>query len=142
MEIILAAHGNLSIEMKNTAEMIFGKLKKCSTITFVPGENTETLKSKFNELINNFNKDENILIIVDLFGGSPYNAAFEVAMKNNNIEILTGLSVPMLLDVLAQRESGIEVIEDLFEKLNKEEYIRSFKKMFKEIKNDEDEEEL
>ena len=140
MEIILAAHGNLSIEMKNTAEMIFGKLKKCSTITFVPGENTETLKSKFNELINNFNKDENILIIVDLFGGSPYNAAFEIAMENSNIEILTGLSVPMLLDILAQRESGVEIFENLFDSLNREEYIRSFRKMLKEIKNDDEEE--
>lgn len=140
MEIILAAHGNLSVEMKNTAEMIFGKLKKCSIITFVPGENTETLKTKFNELINNFNKDENILIIVDLFGGSPYNAAFEIAMENSNIEILTGLSVPMLLDILAQRESGVEIFENLFDSLNREEYIRSFRKMLKEIKNDDEEE--
>lgn len=140
MEIILAAHGNLSVEMKNTAEMIFGKLKECSIITFIPGENTETLKTKFNELINNFNKDEKILIIVDLFGGSPYNAAFEVAMKNNNIEILTGLSVPMLLDILAQRESGVEIFENLFDSLNREEYIRSFRKMLKEIKNDDEEE--
>ena len=140
MEIILAAHGNLSVEMKNTAEMIFGKLKECSIITFIPGENTETLKTKFNELINNFNKDEKILIIVDLFGGSPYNAAFEVAMKNNNIEILTGLSVPMLLDILAQRESGIDIFENLFDSLNREEYIRSFRKMLKEIKNDDEEE--
>ncbi|OUQ55602.1 PTS mannose transporter subunit IID [Tyzzerella sp. An114] len=140
MEIILAAHGNLSVEMKNTAEMIFGKLKECSIITFIPGENTETLKTKFNELINNFNKDEKILIIVDLFGGSPYNAAFEVAMKNNNIEILTGLSVPMLLDILVQRESGTYAFENLFDSLNKEEYIRSFRKMLKEIENDDEEE--
>lgn len=137
MQIILVAHGNLSVEMKNTAEMILGEVKKCSVITFIPGENTETLKTKFNKLINDFDKDENILIIVDLFGGSPYNAAFEIAMKNENIEILTGLNVPMLIDILSKRESGLEAVENLLEELNTEEYIRSFKKNLKLIENEE-----
>ena len=42
--------------------------------------------------------------MVDLFGGSPFNAASIIAMKNSNMEIVTGVNLPMILEVLGSRE--------------------------------------
>ena len=42
--------------------------------------------------------------MVDLFGGSPFNAASRIAIKNDNIDIVTGVNLPMLLEVSISRE--------------------------------------
>lgn len=138
MYIIVAAHGNLAAELVNSAEMIFGKQENIDTIEFVPGENTENLKKKYNECLENIKKSKEVLIIVDLFGGSPYNAAFEIVMTNENMDILTGASLPMLLEILELRENSN--IEDIIKNVNdnKDQYIRSCKQSLKVI----DEEEL
>lgn len=138
MHIIVAAHGKLAAELVNSAEMIFGKQENIYRIEFVPGENTENLKNKYNECLKNIEASKEVLIIVDLFGGSPYNAAFEIVMTNKNIDILTGASLPMLLEILAIREDSN--IEDIIKNINdnKNQYIRSCKQSLKYI----DEEEL
>ncbi|WP_010240702.1 PTS sugar transporter subunit IIA [Clostridium arbusti] len=138
--IIIAAHGKLAGELLNSAEMIFGKQENVETILFVPGENTENLKVKYKEKLANFKDSKEVLIIVDLFGGSPYNAAFEVAAANENIDILTGVSLPMLLEILSIRDGENIKIEDIVKTINESSnsYIRSCKQLQKDI----DEEEL
>lgn len=127
MHIIMAAHGFLSKEMLNSAEMICGKQKNVDVIEFIPGENTEDLKQKYMECINKIQKSIETLIVVDLFGGSPFNAAFEIVMKNEKIDILTGMNIPMLLELFMMRnELDLEGIVKRINK-NKTEYIKSCK---------------
>ena len=45
-------------------------------------------------------------ILVDLFGGSPYNAASRVASERNNTDIVTGINLPMLLEVLDAKDGA------------------------------------
>ncbi|WP_286909347.1 PTS sugar transporter subunit IIA [Clostridium sp. UBA1652] len=136
--VIIAAHGRLAEELVNSAEMIFGKQENIQKITFLPGENTEDLKKKYNEKIEGLKNYEEILILVDLFGGSPYNAAFEIAMINDKLEILTGVSLPMLLEILSIRD-GINLIKEINESIknSKNEYIRSFKELNEAIYEEE-----
>ena len=77
MKLIVSAHGMLAKEVVNSAGMVFGAIDDLDIVTFVPGENAETLKARYKELIDGYKEDEEILFLVDLFGGSPYNAAFE-----------------------------------------------------------------
>ncbi|MNP81427.1 PTS system mannose-specific EIIAB component [compost metagenome] len=46
-----------------------------------------------------------MLFLVDLFGGSPYNAASRIAAETENTDIVSGVNLPMLVDVLVGRES-------------------------------------
>lgn len=141
MKLILAAHGMLAQEVVNSAGMVFGQIEDLDVVTFVPGENAETLKQKFKEIIDKYEDDCEILFLVDLFGGSPYNAAFETAMAQERMDVITGLSLPMLIDVV-----GIRTMEDhikacqVFEKLSDASYIKSLKKLLKEINNKTEEE--
>lgn len=129
--IIIAAHGKLAGELLNSAEMIFGKQENIETILFVPGENTEDLKIKYREKLEHFKDSKEVLIIVDLFGGSPYNAAFEIAIINKNIDILTGASLPLLLEVLSIRNDENITIEDIIKNIkdSSNSYIRSCKQL-------------
>lgn len=141
MKIILAAHGKFAQELLASANMVYGQIDNLNVITFLPGENTETLKTKYREIISGCQPEEEILFLVDLFGGSPYNAAFEIAIGEERIEVLTGLSLPMLIETseLREMQPGIKAAE-VYENLSRDSYMKSCRMMLKES-NDEKEEE-
>ncbi len=73
--IIVATHGKFSEELVNSAAMVYGEDENTHVVTFLPGEGGEHLVEKYNAIINTLPENEAVLFLVDLFGGSPYNAA-------------------------------------------------------------------
>ena len=130
MKLIVSAHGMLAKEVVNSAGMVFGAIDDLDIVTFVPGENAETLKARYKE-------DEEILFLVDLFGGSPYNAAFETVIGQDRMDVITGLSLPMLIDVVGIRtmEEDIKAGE-VYDKLSGD-YVKSCKKLLGNTNEDE-----
>ncbi len=107
--IIVATHGKFSEELVNSAAMVYGEDENTHVVTFLPGEGGEHLVEKYNAIINTLPENEAVLFLVDLFGGSPYNAASRVASQRDNTDIVTGVSLPMLLEVLDAKDgSGLE----------------------------------
>lgn len=127
MNIILAGHGKIAYEMKNSIEMIAGQYPNLHTITFEPGDSIDSLKDKYLKIINQ-SESKQFIIITDIFSGSPYNAATILAMQLGNIEVITGLSLPLCLELLNFDFSVIN-IENVFEQLNETNlnFIKSFK---------------
>lgn len=143
MRIVLAAHGMLAQEIVNSANMVFGKIDDLDIVTFLPGENVETLKNKYQEIIKKCDRDTEILFLVDLFGGSPYNAAFETVIHETRMEVITGLCLPMLIDVVGIREMNAEMkATEVFRNLKIETYTKSCKELLNKStnKNNDDEE--
>ena len=137
MKLIVSAHGMLAKEVVNSAGMVFGAIDDLDIVTFVPGENAETLKARYKELIDGYKEDEEILFLVDLFGGSPYIAAFETVIGQDRMDVITGLSLPMLIDVVGIRtmEEDIKAGE-VYDKLSGD-YVKSCKKLLGNTNEDE-----
>ena len=137
MKLIVSAHGMLAKEVVNSAGMVFGAIDDLDIVTFVPGENAETLKARYKELIDGYKEDEEILFLVDLFGGSPYNAAFATVIGQDRMDVITGLSLPMLIDVVGIRtmEEDIKAGE-VYDKLSGD-YVKSCKKLLGNTNEDE-----
>ena len=137
MKLIVSAHGMLAKEVVNSAGMVFGAIDDLDIVTFVPGENAETLKARYKELIDGYKEDEEILFLADLFGGSPYNAAFETVIGQDRMDVITGLSLPMLIDVVGIRtmEEDIKAGE-VYDKLSGD-YVKSCKKLLGNTNEDE-----
>lgn len=105
--IIVATHGKFSEEIVNSAAMVYGEDENCHVVTFLPGEGGEHLVEKYNAIIATLPENEPVLFLVDLFGGSPYNAAVRVASeRGDNTDIVTGISLPMLLEVLDAKDGA------------------------------------
>lgn len=100
--IIIATHGKLAQELANAAEMICGRQDEMVTVSFMPSDGVEDLTSRFYKALEDL-KDEAI-IFTDVFGGSPFNAASMVALKSKGVYHVTGVNLPMLLEVLTSRE--------------------------------------
>lgn len=138
MNFILAGHGNIAVEMKNSIEMIAGEYPNVRAITFQLGDGIETLKDKYLKIMNQ-STEQPFIIITDIFSGSPYNAAAMLAMQSENIEVISGLSLPLCLALLHLDYSSIS-LEETFEQLNdmKSDFIKSFKKIAKSIAEEEE----
>ena len=104
ISVIIGTHGMFSEEILKSAEMIFGTQENVGVVTFKPGEGIENLVEKYNKLIGELDCADGVLFMVDLFGGSPFNAASIIAMKNDNMEIVTGVNLPMILETLGSRD--------------------------------------
>lgn len=110
--IIVAAHGELATSLIASGEMISGDSEKTFAVEFNPGENTDTLIEKYNSIIKEEElQSSKILFLVDLFGGSPYNAASMLAMKNDNIDIVAGVNLPIYLEIKMNQKS--KEVEDV-----------------------------
>lgn len=110
INLIVATHGKMSEETVNLTKMVLGESEQLDFITFLPGEGPEDLIEKYKNIISKY-KSEGTLFLVDLFGGSPYNAACRIVAKTENTDVITGVNVPMLLEVLDAREETNKVSE-------------------------------
>lgn len=103
--IIIATHGEFAHGIKQSGAMIFGEQDKVESVAFMPNEGPEDLKRKLQEAITKVDAEE-ILFLVDLWGGSPFNQAnllFEQQPESR--AIVAGLSLPMLIEAYASRFS-------------------------------------
>ncbi|QLY80346.1 PTS sugar transporter subunit IIA [Clostridium intestinale] len=142
--VVVATHGRFSEELVKSSEMIFGKQENVEYITFMPGEGTEDLTRKYSEAIKALDIENGLIFLVDLFGGSPFNAATSIVVENENMDIVTGVNLPMLLEVFGARaSSSISELVKIAENSGKES-IRPFKEglIINKNINDDDEEVL
>ena len=70
----------------------------------MPGENAGDIVAKLEKLVSIHNQDE-WLIAVDLQCGSPWNAAAMFAMRNPRLRVISGLSLPLALELVDNRDS-------------------------------------
>lgn len=129
LSIIIGTHGRFSEELLRSSEMIYGKQENVATVTFEVGEGIENLLEKYYKALKALDCSEGVLFMVDLFGGSPFNAASSIAFANNHMDMVTGVNLPMLLEVYSMRKvTNLEEIVIKIEQVGKES-IKAYKNM-------------
>ena len=101
--LLIATHGSFGQELLKSAEMVLGSQKNAAAVGITPGEDKESFRKKFISVLQSFSETEGILILVDIFGGSPYQASY-VLKESTSLEILSGVNLPMLLEFFLQRD--------------------------------------
>lgn len=129
--VVIAAHGNLSESLIGTARMIFGNMENVEQVNFKPEEGIEHLIARYTAATEKVGGNDSVLFLVDLFGGSPYNAASRFVAHKENMDIVTGVNLPMVVEVLGKRLMG-GTLEDLVQiaKHAGVDGIKSFREIF------------
>ncbi|MDR3151929.1 MAG: PTS sugar transporter subunit IIB [Bifidobacteriaceae bacterium] len=97
--IILASHGQFADGMKQASQMIFGDQPWLYTCHIETGEAPQNLQKKALEIINSLPNDEQILVLCDLFAGSPFNVFQNLFEEyKHRMAIVTGVNLPSLLE--------------------------------------------
>lgn len=102
--VVLATHGQAAKALLATAEMIIGEQDNVCCIDFMPGENGEVLAEKIRQALPSLDTSQGLLLLVDLWGGTPFHASSKIAEEVSLAEVLTGVNVPMLVSVLMGRD--------------------------------------
>lgn len=114
--IIIASHGEFAAGIHQSGSMIFGEQEKVQVVTFMPNEGPDDLYAKFNDAVAAFDANDEVLVLADLWSGSPFNQASRVMGENpdRKFAIITGLNLPMLIQAYTERmmdaNAGVDAV--------------------------------
>lgn len=130
--IVVVCHGAMADGMLDAARMIVGPPEGLTAVCLQDADDVESLMERVAAAVAEVDSGDGVLVLVDLFGASPFNASARLAMSRDKLEVVSGVSLPMLLEVLVQREgqslaqlvdvakeAGASAIRTLSETLNK-----------------------
>ncbi len=104
MKIVLVSHGSFSKGLFETMEMVLGPQTDLSYVGLYPEEGIDVLKNKIEQEFKKAQDGEEILVLTDLFYGSPFNAVVQL-MNTYDVYHLTGINVPLLMEILLMRSN-------------------------------------
>lgn len=101
--IVIVAHAGLGQEMLKTAEFIVGSLDGCAVVSIDGSRSPQAMCKAIEKAIAEVNRGDGVLVLTDMFGGTPSNISLSF-LEEGRVEILTGVSLPMLLKAVQVRE--------------------------------------
>lgn len=100
--ILLATHGNFAPGILQSVTMVFGDQPNVQAVALLPSMGPDDLRAQMEEAIAKFDDPDNVLIMVDLWGGTPFNQANNlISGHEDKWAIVAGLNLPMLIDAVA-----------------------------------------
>ena len=117
--IILASHGGFAAGIKESGQMIFGPQEDVEAVVLTPEMGPDDLYAKVLEAIDTFSQKEQILFLVDLWGGTPFNQISRLIGEHDGDGwvAVTGLNLPMVLAAYGERmgsESAADIAKAIF----------------------------
>lgn len=101
--VIVITHGNLGSELIKATELIKGDLKGAHAISVDAAKGVENLKKEITTAIKKVDSGHGVLILTDLFGGTPSNISLSF-LKEHKVEVVTGVNLPMMLKISERQE--------------------------------------
>ncbi|MEN6467286.1 MAG: PTS sugar transporter subunit IIA [Syntrophaceae bacterium] len=104
--VLVITHGDLGQELIKAAELIKGKYDGVLPVSVDSNKGVEDIKKEITTAIKKVDKGEGVLILTDLFGGTPSNIALSF-LKEGKVEVVTGVNLPMLLKLDIRKEKNL-----------------------------------
>ena len=100
-KFVMATHGNFAKGIKESIRLIAGEFDNLQALSCYTEENFN-LNREIEEILKY--QDDDIIVITDVFGGSVNNAFMEKTVKNKNLHVISGLNLPLMLELLEEQE--------------------------------------
>lgn len=102
--IVIATHGEFATGILQSGTMIFGEQENVRAVTLMPSEGPADVKLKMEKAIASFDNQDEVLFLVDLWGGTPFNQANSLLEDHKDKwAIVAGLNLAMLIETFASR---------------------------------------
>ncbi|BAP85409.1 PTS system fructose subfamily transporter subunit IIA [Paucilactobacillus hokkaidonensis JCM 18461] len=98
---LVITHGDMGTETVKSMELLMGPQENVTALGLHPGESVDSLRDQAYEVLaKNEDQYEETIVLVDLLGGSPSNVSLSTLAKYRELKIVTGLSLPLLINLL------------------------------------------
>jgi mannose PTS system EIIA component len=105
--VVVVTHGQLATELVNAAEMIVGDLPRFTAVSIGWHDDVNDAREEIIQAIERVRGDEGVLVLTDMFGGTPSNLGLTF-LEKDRVEVITGVNLPMLIKL-----AGLSQPQDL-----------------------------
>jgi PTS system mannose-specific IIA component len=102
--LVLVTHGQLALEFITAMEHVVGPQQRIEGICIGPEDDMEARRNDIAEAIVRVDEGAGVIILTDLFGGTPSNLAISL-MKSASVEVIAGVNLPMLIRLEGARKN-------------------------------------
>jgi len=102
--VVLVTHGGLAREFVAVLEHIVGAQDCTETVLIGPDDDMDQRRQEIIQKVENVDGGDGVVVLTDLFGGTPSNLAISI-MDSHNVEVIAGVNLPMLIKLASVRES-------------------------------------
>jgi PTS system mannose-specific IIA component len=102
--LVLVTHGRLAAEFVTAMEHVVGPQERIEAICIGPDDDMEERRNDIAEAICRADAGAGVIILTDLFGGTPSNLAISL-MKSQSVEVIAGVNLPMLIRLEGARKT-------------------------------------
>lgn len=100
--LLIISHCELGRELLKAAELIMGRLENAESIAITQTTGSQEMIDAIAQKIEAMNEGEGVLILTDMFGGTPSNLSLSF-LDDENVEVLTGVNLPMVISAAQDR---------------------------------------
>jgi PTS system mannose-specific IIA component len=100
--LVLVTHGRLAVEFRAALEHVVGPQTQLETVSIGPEDDMERRRREIIEAIGRVDAGSGVILLTDMFGGTPSNLAISV-MQPSRVEVIAGVNLPMLIKLASIR---------------------------------------
>lgn len=103
--LILVTHGRLADEFVAAMEHVVGPQDNIATVCMFPDDDIEKSRETIAKKIKSVNSGKGVIVLTDMFGGTPSNLAIAMSTNDDSIETIAGVNLPMLIKLASIRKN-------------------------------------
>ena len=100
--VVIVTHGGLAREFRAALEHVVGRQEGVETVSIGPDDDMERRRQDLIAAIRRVNAGQGVVVLTDMFGGTPSNLAISV-MEETGAEVIAGINLPMLIKLVSVR---------------------------------------
>ncbi len=102
--VVVVTHGRLAKELRAALEHVVGPQRSMETLCIGPDDDMEQRRQDILEAIRRVDDGDGVIVLTDMFGGTPSNLAIS-ALQPNRVDVIAGVNLPMLVKLASVRAS-------------------------------------
>lgn len=102
--LVLVTHGRLAEEFVVAMEHVVGPQERIASVCIGPDDDMEARRADIAKAIKTVDKGRGVIVLTDLFGGTPSNLAISL-MRAGHVEVIAGINLPMLIRLEGARKT-------------------------------------
>ncbi len=102
--LVLVTHGRLGEELIGALEHVVGPQRNVAAVCIHPNDDMEQRRREILEQAKKLDEGQGVVLLTDMFGGTPSNLAISI-MEKSNVEVIAGVNLPMLIKLASVRKT-------------------------------------
>ena len=137
--LLVTGHANFGTGITSSVNLIAGEQEAYKAVDFLPTYSTEDLIREITKALEDLKDCEGVIIFTDLMGGTPFNVSAQLGHGKENIRIVAGTNLPMLVEIVMSRkfmDNLDELVESVLETGKEQVTKYEFKQVVQEASDD------